>query len=120
MKNKTIWKLVLYLIGIVLFIFVNQWASDYTTNLAKEDFKIFNSTAINGVLIEKGIMHHTISFKVNNNLQEFAFYPNVAVGTWRDFSYFLEIGDSIIKPAQSDTLFLIKAHKSYKYTFDKR
>ena len=95
-----------------------RWASKYTDDLAKEDFRVFNSTGINGILIKQGIVHHTTSFKVNNDTKEFVFHPRVGVSKSSDFTYFAEIGDSIIKPPFSNTLVLIKEHKSYTYTFE--
>jgi hypothetical protein len=117
MENKII-EIIFFLIGIILLFLGNKWTSNYTNNLAKDDFKVFNLTGINGTLMEKGILHHTISFKVNNNLKEFAFYLKNGVSESINFSDFVEIGDRIIKPALSDTLFLIRKHKCYKYTFN--
>jgi hypothetical protein len=93
MENKIIGKLFFYLIGIILLFLGNKRTSNYTNNLAKDDFKVFNLTGINGTLMEKGILHHTISFKVNNNLKEFAFYLKNGVSESINFSDFVEIGD---------------------------
>jgi hypothetical protein len=119
MEHKTIRKIFFFLVGLILWFLIKQFASKYMTNLASEDFKVFNQTNINGVLIKTDILHHTISFKVNNNSKEFAFYPRIGIGKSRDFSSFIEIGDSIIKPAFSNSLFIRRGYKLYTYTFDK-
>jgi hypothetical protein len=120
MQNKIIKKLLIFIFLIILLFLANYFARTYTANLFNKDFKNFNSTGINGHLIEKSITHHTISFKVNNNAKEFVFFPKIKGSKESsDFEYFAELGDSIIKPAFSDTLFLVKGQKLYRYTFNK-
>ncbi|MEO7487486.1 MAG: hypothetical protein ABIU77_10310 [Ferruginibacter sp.] len=118
MEYKTIRKIFLFIVGLILWFLIKQFASKHMTNLANDDFKVFNQTNINGILIKTDILHHTISFKVNNNSTEFSFYPRIGIGKSRDFSSFVEVGDSIIKPAFSETLILRRGYKTYTYAFE--
>ena len=119
MDKKVTFKLILFAIGVILVFMINNSATNYTNDLAKDDFKTFNSTNINGTLTAIGIKHHTTSFKVNNDSREFVFYPRRHSSELGRFSSFAEIGDRIVKPALANTLILIKGQRTYKYAFDK-
>jgi hypothetical protein len=120
MNIKIVGKLLLFIFIVVSFYLFRHFGQVYTNNLAKTDFKNFNSSSIKGRLIEKGITHHTVSFMVDSDTKRFVFYPKInSSNESADFEYFSALGDSIIKGAFSDTLFLIKGNKLYSYTFDK-
>jgi len=120
MDTKSIGKFLLIVLAIVSLYLFGHFSQVYTNNLAKTDFKNFNSSSIKGRLVEKGITHHTVSFRVDNDSKNYVFYPKInSSNKSADFEYFSELGDSIIKPAFSDTLFLIKGNKLYRYSFNK-
>ena len=120
MDIKIVRKVLLLTFIVVSLYLVGHFGQVYTNNLAKTDFKNFNSSLIKGRLVEKGITHHTVSFMVDNDTKRYVFYPKInSSNESADFEYFSELGDSIIKRAFSDTLFLLKGNKLYRYTFDK-
>ncbi len=76
---------------------------------------------IRGILVKEETRHHTASFQVDNLPDWFVFWPKIRRGfTSGDFEYFARPGDSIIKRANADTLYLIRGGSVHPYTFDKK
>ena len=90
----------------------------YTDNLFKKHLKEFNETNINGILINVDIVNHGTGFKINTSKYEFVFYP-INGNRGNSFEDIADKGDSGYKPAFSDTLFLFKNKKVYKFYFRK-
>lgn len=83
-------------------------------------FHDFFSSTINGhIEYTKGGYYGSV-FKIMEKGTEYVFYPYTgAINENNIFHYFAEEGDSVYKPALSDTLQLMKNGKVYKYTFQK-
>jgi hypothetical protein len=83
----------------------------------KRKFEAFYDANLNGKLINLSKDKGATDFEVNNNEQQFSFVPIDA-----DNKYLPEFalpGDSIYKPAKSDTLKLVHKGKTYLFTFKK-
>jgi len=110
--------MILAVIGLFLYLILG---GIYVKRQSKKDFKDFNKAEINGKIVSIGIAHHKAIFKVNNDEQSFIFSPYVddKLNAGKIFDLFARIGDRVIKHAGSDTLYLIRSEKVYKYTFDR-
>lgn len=103
-------------IGIIYLVFAQYWGS----RSALKRFDVFFNSNLNGEIQKIGIKHHGVSLKMNNDENEYVFYPYTSdLNDKNVFNYFANAGDSIIKPFNTDTLILIKQNKRYKYTFQK-
>jgi len=110
-----------FVIASLLGIIYLYFGRIYVDKQSKADFDNFNSAEITGTISEIGIAHHMEQFKVNTIGKNFIFnsYTDKRLNNGTIFNYFAEIGDSIVKHAYTDTLFLIKKGKTYKYLFGK-
>ncbi len=80
----------------------------------------FYTSDIIGRLEKTYIWRRGTGFKIINNDNRFLFYPYTSeLNNKNKFRYFATTGDSIYKPALSDTLKLFKNGKIYRYTFIK-
>ena len=106
------------LIIIILFI-VAYIGHIYSINVGNKTFSQFNSSEINGVITYIGIKYRGAAFRIEKNPIMQVFYPitDKRLNGGHIFDNFAEIGDTIIKHAYSDTLYLIKGNKMYKYEF---
>lgn len=86
-----------------------------------KNYKKFNEAKIQGKLTLVEIINHGCGFQVDGNTDIFVFYPyfNEQLNDNKDFIDIAKPGDGVIKQPYSDTLFLIKSNKIYKYTFKK-
>lgn len=86
-----------------------------------QHFKKFNKANIEGVLLYVKLAYKGIAFRITGDTEEYVFYPytNKELNNSSIFGYTATIGDSVIKPAYSDTLKLIKGNEVLKYTFAK-
>ena len=82
---------------------------------------MFYSTRLSGKIVRTEEYSRGANFVLDNNPIEFTFYPYTDKYLNNDeiFQYIAKPGDSIFKPAYSDTLLLIKGGKIYLYTFQK-
>jgi hypothetical protein len=92
----------------------------YTRNRGKQNYNRFYNSYQNGIIEDvRGKLKGT-GLKLNSDEREFVFYPYTdRINENNIFHYFAEKGDSVYKPAFSDTLQLVKDGKVYKYTFQK-
>ena len=83
-------------------------------------FHIFFASTITGQIeYTKGGYYGSV-FKIMGKDIEYVFYPYTdGINEKNIFHYLAVEGDSIYKPAYSDTLKLVKEGKVYKYTFQK-
>jgi hypothetical protein len=95
--------------------------SKYQTKMGQEDFKHFNNAYIEGIIKSVYIKHHGSGFKIESDSRDFVFYPytDKTLNEGHIFHHFAEPRDKVIKSAFSDTLYLIKDRKVYKYTFQR-
>jgi hypothetical protein len=91
----------------------------YTKTKGRIEFEKFNDSEISGVIETK--VDASVSgthFQVKR--QRYKFHPFTAdINSNSIFSYTAEVGDSVFKKKGGDTLILIKAERTYKYTFSK-
>jgi hypothetical protein len=83
----------------------------------KSEFQAFYNTNMKGRITELNKHKGATDFKVDNIKQQFTFVPNDAGDKY--FPEFAIPGDSIYKPAKSDTLRLVHHGKMYLFTFKK-
>ena len=106
----------LILIGFLIFIGIR-----YQDKKVKREFDLFHSSTLSGKIIKIDKYSRGSNFILDDNPTEFAFYPYIdkSLNNGEIFQYVCQLGDSIYKPAYSDTLVLIKGDKVYSYTFQK-
>jgi hypothetical protein len=108
--------IVFVVIGIVYLVF----AQFLGNRNAVKRFDVFFNSNLKGEIQKIGIKHHGVSLKMNNDENEYVFYPYTSdLNDKNVFNYFANACDSIVKPINTDTLILIKQNKRYKYTFQK-
>lgn len=103
----------------LIFVLYVVFGSYYTDKIAATSFNNFYNTNLTGKLSFISIKYKGVAIRVEKNPEQYVFYPftddNLNEG--KHFHLFAELGDYVNKPANSDTLFLIKNSKTYKYTF---
>ncbi len=117
-KHQVIFSSFLVIGFITLIIIVNYITKDKhpVWDLSNE----FYTSDIIGRIEKTSIWHRGTGFKIINNDNRFLFYPYTSeLNNKNKFRYFAATGDSIYKPALSDTLKLFKNGKIYRYTFRK-
>ncbi len=89
------------------------------TKVLSEEFAFFNTANIEGAVEMVGTKHHTTSFKIRGVKHEFVLWANIdrKLNDNKTFGDVASMGDTIIKPAKSDTLMVLHLGKTYKYTF---
>lgn len=101
-----------------LFISWSIWATRYFDKKAIEDFHLFNESSIKGVLTDISGSSTGVHITVNDS--SFTFWPlETMIRGERKFYQWAAPGDSIVKLAYSDTLFLHKNDRTYHYLFRK-
>lgn len=87
----------------------------------KREYNLFYSSQLSGKITKIKKYSRGSNFVLENNANEFTFYPytDKYLNNNEIFQYIAEPGDSIFKPAYSDTLLLIKGNKTYVYAFQK-
>lgn len=109
-------------IAIILspFVILLMWYSNkYSTSIGVKHFTYFDSSNIDGIISTVKIINQGAGFTLKNKIAPFVFYP-VTDNLLNDgfiFHLFAEPGDSLVKRAYSDTLYLYKGFKVYRYTF---
>jgi hypothetical protein len=81
--------------------------------------KMFYKSNLEGLIEVISIENHGTSLKLRNDKYEYIFYPMTddRLNDGHIFMDFARPGDSVRKPPFSDTLFLIKKGKTFKYEF---
>lgn len=111
-------KYLFFVICIILLVLIMFY---YQDRKILNEFHRFNKSLITGRISYVEEYSREASFRIENNTTKFKFYPitDEELNGSRIFSYFAKPGDSIYKAAFSDTLFLFKNGKVYRYTFQK-
>lgn len=101
--------------------FVIFFSTSLQNKKGKREYNLFYSTTMAGKIIKIKVYSRGSDFILENNSNKFSFYPytDKDLNDNEIFQYLATPGDSIYKPAYSDTLFLIKRDKTYSYTFQK-
>lgn len=102
----------------LIYLFIGK---NYMTRKAELNFGVFNTVEIKGLLVYVNIVNKGVGFNIKNDSHTFVFYPltDQNLNDSHIFNYFAKPGDSIFKAAYSDTLYLFKNDKVYRYTFQK-
>src|SRR5690606_998470 len=86
----------------------------------KKDYKMFNKSDIKGVLLRGSSGSGIDRFYLKDDEKEYRFSPYTSeLNDFEIFVHIAKVGDSIIKPAFSDTLILIHDGRILKYIFKK-
>lgn len=113
-------KLISFTLIIILFLafFIGI---KYYDSLIFKDYKKFNQSGINGKIYSIDIRRRGVLLKIKNDSSTFVFYPytNQELNGSHIFNYFAKSGDRVVKASFSDTLYLYKEDKIYRYTFRK-
>ncbi|MEM6264136.1 MAG: hypothetical protein AAGI38_16595 [Bacteroidota bacterium] len=119
MKNYVI----LGVLTILFLIPVAIWDQRRSSQIAVEHVKKFNEERLSSLIqsVRTGYKGVILTFKGSDKEKEYVFYPytNEELNKSKIFSHTAEKGDSIFKPAFSDTLVLFKNGEALKYTFRK-
>jgi hypothetical protein len=96
-------------------------AIPYTDKVFQKEYDLFYLSNLEGTIDHVGIKHHGVSFRLRGVNNEYVFYPftDEQLNGSHIFGHIAEPGDKLIKPSKSDTLLLIHAGKTLKYTFQK-
>lgn len=111
-----------YWLMIILFFLTASYIGwKYQSEKIFIEFKQFNEASISGRIIFVEKYSREATFKIENDPNIFKFYPITShlLNSSHIFDYLARSGDSVWKPAYSDTLFLYKGRKIYRYTFQK-
>jgi len=91
----------------------------YSRKRGAENYTSFNSANIDGVLEKTYVKFKGVGFTMEDG-SEYVFYPYKSeLNSFKNFDRFASKGDRVLKLAHSDTLFLFKEGKRYKFTFIK-
>ena len=109
------------IVNIIVFAFYIAWSVPYMRKLGQENYALFMSHDIVGVIQRVQITQKQSGITLKGSNQEFVFSPitDKKLNGGNIFRGFAEKGDSVIKKTNSDTLILIKSGKRYYYMFDK-
>lgn len=88
---------------------------DHHRTLAR--WTLFDSSAINGVVVGAGHSKSGDYFWVNNRPEEFWFLPLPKPKGQLDFRYFIQEGNTIRKDKFARTLYVVKDGVSYAFPF---
>ena len=115
---KRIWATVIVVIFISSYLIIGYFYSKKTSLII---YNKFNSANIHGKLVYVGDEQKACAIQVSENPNIYIFHPytDKLLNDGNIFDSFAQPGDEVVKPPNSDTLFLIKNKKVYKYTFFK-
>jgi hypothetical protein len=118
--KKIIFRILIGILIIIAVVVYVNYSSERSVKLATKFYDHFNAKKIIGKIEYIGISHHGAKFRIEGVEDEFIFWPNTSkTNDCKIFTRCAEKGDTIVKPAYSDTLRLIKNGKEYFYTFGK-
>ncbi|OYT14563.1 MAG: hypothetical protein B7C24_17700 [Bacteroidetes bacterium 4572_77] len=114
--KKNIRIVIFILFGFVMLFFVQRWGN----NRDRRFYNEFDSANINGLLMYSESGYYMRVFKTENINFKYVFDPHLSVNKKALFSKVAKKGDSIIKPANADTLVLKKNDNTiFLFTFRK-
>ncbi|ALM49502.1 hypothetical protein AMR72_11690 [Flavobacterium psychrophilum] len=112
-RIKTLFVVAIVIIGLFVV------AQIYSRKRGAENYTSFNSAYIDGVLEKTYFKFKGVGFTMEDG-SEYVFYPYKSeLNSFKNFDRFASKGDRVLKLAHSDTLFLFKEGKRYKFTFIK-
>jgi hypothetical protein len=111
-------------LGLVIAIYI-YWGNKSTKETAHEHYIEFYNADVVGVITKVDIGFKSTELKINTLDKKFYFNSiDSELNDFKDFNYLAEKGDSVYKPAQSDTLVLVRrdqkhANQKHSFTFRK-
>jgi hypothetical protein len=107
-------------VGVVIAIYI-YWGNKSTKETAHEHYNEFYNSDVIGVITKVGIGFKSTELRINDSKKRFYFNSvPVEPNDSKDFLYVAQKGDSVYKPAQSDTLVLIRRdqkHRNQRHLF---
>lgn len=105
--------------GVSLYLFVG---GRYSERVAQDNFRAFDAAHVRGVLARVNIRNHGVGIVVRGRPGWLVFYPRTdeRLNRGKHFHLWAQPGDSVLKPAHSDTLRLMKGNRVYRYLFQTR
>jgi len=102
----------LLLVGFVL-------GSRYVDRRARAEFKTFDAANLRGVLSRVDSQQRSVGIRLQGSLTRFMFYPRTDenLNQGHHFHLWAKPGDSVVKTAHADTLYLLKRGIVYRYPF---
>lgn len=106
-------------VGLVLYLYLG---GRYTERVAQDNFRAFDAAQVRGVLAKVDTRNHGVGIVLREHPGWLVFYPltDERLNRGKHFHLWAEPGDSILKPAHSDTLRLKKGNRVYRYPFKTR
>lgn len=108
--------IVVSVVGVFLLLFL--WYLFYSNRLGDERYKLFRQAEVSGRILKlhpgKGVFH----VKLMGEGGEWWFYPAVPKDEdYPNFGSIAKEGDSIVKHAKSDTIYLFSEDQVYRYLY---
>jgi len=107
-----------FLIAILVVVLVVIVGTHDPSQMENPPFTKFYYADLNGKLTSL-VAYRSIDIKVGTSKEKYRFNPRTddRLNDGKHFHLFAEVGDSVRKPAQSDTLYLLKNGQTYRYLF---
>ncbi len=102
-----------------VLIYLMLYGLKYSTSIGVNHFSHFDSSNIDGIISKVKIINQGSGFTLIKTNSTFVFYEysDKMLNDGTIFTLFAKHGDSVVKRPYSDTLYLYKGHKVYRYTF---
>lgn len=92
----------------------------YMREAGRQDARSFYHAEVSGRIKTLGRSNGVSYVKLMNGAAEWGFYPLVPEGAgYRSFGMLAQKGDSLVKHANDDTIYLYSGSKVYKYIYNK-
>lgn len=107
--------------AISVVVSIGIWMQVGARKKGAEHFREFNKAEIVGVIQSISIAYKGVELRVKGDSNIYIFYPYAddELNNSEIFDHTAKKGDSVIKRASADTLYLIKQDQTLKYTFSK-
>jgi len=118
--HKKKWFIIFAIAMPIVLIIAGLITGYYSDKAHEEKFLFVVEHKINGKVVKKSTSSGFIFLKVNNEGKDYEIATSPITNSEHDFYDFVEVGDSIKKNANSDTLVIIKDEKEYLYRLIRR
>jgi hypothetical protein len=116
------YKLAIGMIGLLILLFVSSVAHDVIKSEKKRKIyhEVNNLDGVNGTILYKDIDRTTCTIVLNNNRKYRLFWADNYNYNPYQLSEFLQIGDSIFKNENSDTLYIYRNNSQFFFRLSKK
>ena len=122
-KRKEIWDFKKRIFYVLIFITIAVLFMKYQSGNDNNQYLEFHNNTINGLIIDiKRGSQLSTSFTLNTNKNSYCFWIYIDTNLYSGKKYFYQlaqVGDSISKPAYSDTIYLFRGNKVMPVYFKK-